>query len=397
FRNPGTSLMRQRAAPPPFALLFPLAALDAIAVGFGWLAAFSERFANWSIADAVEWHQKELLFGFVAAAMAGFLFTALPRWTKRPLSEGAVPAFIGMWAFARFIPTQPWPLGLVQGMPCALLAGVAAHHVIRANDRRNRKTIVLLALYAAAAVVCCGPFAPPSQALAAHVAVAATVALAMLIGGRVLPALTARFDMLCGEMARPPRRRAIEPISAALAIAALASQLLAPEAPWTPAGPFAAGAAQFLRMASWVGRRTFETPTLVALYATYASLPLGFILVAAHGVAPDTVPAAMAIHVWAIGGFGGMVLTIMSSMIRKRCGLAFVVSPGSEAAAALCLVAAAARAGACFWPSLFPVSAVAWTAAFVLFLYAFWTPLFEAAFRVQPVARRRTPQTESHW
>lgn len=388
--------MRQRAAPPPFALLFPLAALDAIAVGFGWLAAFSEQFANWSIGDAVEWHQKELLFGFVAAAMAGFLFTALPRWTGRPLSDGAVPAFIGVWAAARFIPTQPWPLGFVQAMPCAVLAGVAALHIIRANDRRNRKTILLLAVYAASGVVCCGPFAPRSRAWAAQVAVAATLALIILIGGRVVPALTARFDMLRGETAGPPRWPAIEPISAALAIAALASHLLAPEAPWTPAGLFAAGAAQFLRMASWVGRRTFEAPSLVALYATYASLPLGFVLFAAHGVAPNAFPDALALHVWAIGGFGGMVLTIMSSMIRKRCGLAFVVSPGSEAAAALCLVAAAARAGACFWPSLLPISAVAWTAAFVLFLCAFRTPLFEAAFKARPMARRRTPRTESH-
>ena len=39
-----------------------------------------------------EWHFHELLFGFVTAAIAGFLLTAIPNWTGR-------------------MPLQGWPLG----------------------------------------------------------------------------------------------------------------------------------------------------------------------------------------------------------------------------------------------------------------------------------------------
>lgn len=33
----------------------------------------------------VAWHQHELLFGFVPAVIAGFLLTAVPNWTGRPV------------------------------------------------------------------------------------------------------------------------------------------------------------------------------------------------------------------------------------------------------------------------------------------------------------------------
>jgi uncharacterized protein involved in response to NO len=404
----GTSRMDQRDAPPPFAIMFPLAAIDAVAGGCGWLAALFGRLAHWSIADVAEWHQNELLFGFVSAAMAGFLFTALPRWTGRPVGNGAVRAFTGAWAVARIVPSQPWLLDLLQSAPSALLAVVTACHVIAARDRRNRKTVALLALYAASGIMRFGPFDLQIRNLGAQVALAAVLGLAMLIGGRVLPALAARFDALRGETAVTPqsasKHAAIEAASAALAVAAIASQWLAPEAAWTPPALLFAGVAQFWRMASWIGRRTFEAPSLVGLFAAHVCIPLGFILLAAHGAAPRAVPTALAVHVWAIGGLGGMILAIMSSMIRKRCGLAFTASPGGDAAAALCLVAAAARAGAAFEPRLLPIAANAWSAAFCLFLFAFRAPLFEAAVKTRPRARpsarprarRRRVRTESH-
>src|SRR5215510_8038452 len=33
--------------------------------------------------DPIAWHAHEMIFGFVLAAMAGFLMTAIPNWTAR--------------------------------------------------------------------------------------------------------------------------------------------------------------------------------------------------------------------------------------------------------------------------------------------------------------------------
>jgi uncharacterized protein involved in response to NO len=182
-----------------------------------------------------------------------------------------------------------------------------------------------------------------------------------------------------------------------LAAAGLSWWLLAPEGVFSAVVIAAAGAGQALRAASWFGRRTWASPPLLALYAGYASIPIGFGFLALHAAAPNIAPADAGLHIWTIGGIGGMILTIMSSMTRKRCNLAFSHSPAAETAAILCLAAAAARVGAglAAEPQLLLVaSALAWSAAFGLFLLAFRAPLFNAAFRRQPKEPRHIRQTE---
>ena len=56
-------------------------------------AALPSRF------DPLTWHIHEMLFGFVMAAIAGFLLTAIPNWTGRlPVSGGAVALLAGLVA-----------------------------------------------------------------------------------------------------------------------------------------------------------------------------------------------------------------------------------------------------------------------------------------------------------
>ncbi|MYB11767.1 MAG: NnrS family protein, partial [Rhodospirillaceae bacterium] len=52
--------------------------------------------------DPVAWHVHEILFGFVAAAMAGFLLTAVPGWTGRPPLRGLpLAALAALWLAGR--------------------------------------------------------------------------------------------------------------------------------------------------------------------------------------------------------------------------------------------------------------------------------------------------------
>ena len=67
-----------------FRPFFLLAGIDAIANMFVWLFVFfrPEGWPQTAIAPMF-WHAHEMLFGFVAAAIAGFLLTAVPGWTGR--------------------------------------------------------------------------------------------------------------------------------------------------------------------------------------------------------------------------------------------------------------------------------------------------------------------------
>src|SRR3546814_17356168 len=55
----------------------------ALALGI-WIFAFvSGRSLSGSL-SAVDWHLHEMLFGFVMAAIAGFVLTAVSHWIARP-------------------------------------------------------------------------------------------------------------------------------------------------------------------------------------------------------------------------------------------------------------------------------------------------------------------------
>ncbi len=48
------------------------------------------------------WHAHEMIFGYAAAVVAGFLLTAIPNWTGRmPLQGGALATLVLLWASGR--------------------------------------------------------------------------------------------------------------------------------------------------------------------------------------------------------------------------------------------------------------------------------------------------------
>lgn len=65
----------------PFRLFFLAAGLYAILAILGWSVFL---FSGWPITISwtrVHWHSHEMLYGFVVAAIAGFLLTAMTNWT----------------------------------------------------------------------------------------------------------------------------------------------------------------------------------------------------------------------------------------------------------------------------------------------------------------------------
>src|SRR5512146_2436401 len=68
---------------------FLLAGLDAIFNIALWLFVYF-RPASWppDALPAPYWHGHEMIFGFIAAAIAGFLLTAVPGWTGRSSYAG---------------------------------------------------------------------------------------------------------------------------------------------------------------------------------------------------------------------------------------------------------------------------------------------------------------------
>lgn len=361
--------------PRPFRPFFLLAALDAVIGGCVWLPGLDP--AALTGESAAIWHRNEFLFGMVPAVLAGFLLTALPRWTRRPpLSSRTLMLLVAAWLAGRagHAAGAAWatPASAAFILGLALLIG---RQVVVARDRRNLKIALLLVLFAAAAIVAeIDPAALPAG-FGLRLCLATTLGLVLVIAGRVVPALTMACLASVGEACHIAPSPLIERCAAVAAGIALAAWTLDPAGAATAIAAAGACCAQALRLARWRGWRVRRVPAILALHLAYGWVPAGFALVAAHSLYPALVGAGAALHAWAIGAIGLMSLAIMASMIRRQNRIAFAASSALSAAIACGFGATAVRIAAEgmggtreAWLAL---AALGWIAAFALFLVAF--------------------------
>lgn len=368
----GAAPARPGLAQAPFRFFFLLAAVDAMLGVAMWLplsawAPYHSDFFGGA------WHRNALLFGTMPAVLAGFLLTALPRWTGRaPVPARTVAPLAATWLAARAasLASPPWGMAITAAFLMALTL-LAALPVLAAPDRRNVKVVALLACLAAGAVLTAAGWHAEA---AWRVALAALVALIAIIGGRVTPALTSAFILGAGGSPAMPISRRIEHASAAAAASALIAWVAAPEA-WPTAMLCAAAAtAHLLRLAQWKGRRGLPA-SIMALHVGYGWIAAGFALAAIGIAAPSILGPLAGIHAWTAGAAGTMALAVMASMIRKHSRRPFSESRAATAAFLLVTLSALARvlaeapvAGPMAWMT---VSAAAWIGAFACFLAAF--------------------------
>ncbi|CAO3382675.1 NnrS family protein [Azospirillum argentinense] len=338
----------------PFRPFFLLTALDALlAVGL-WVPVLLGWDLSGVIADPAGWHGRALLFGTLPAMMAGFLRTALPRWTGRPLVGARLwPLLVPLWLAGRAL--SPW-IATAHAPFLAALSLLVTAQVAAARDRRNAIVAVLLGALAGAAL--CD--AVPS-------ALALSLGLVMVLGGRIAPSLTATHLGLSAKSALFTERPWFERAAALTAAGALAGWLAEPSSGTTAAASLLAALMQAARLLQWRGWRTFDRPSVLAVHAAYACVPLGFAAVAAS--------PGMEIHLWTGGALGLMGFAVMSSMIRKHAGNAFArsaVVTGCYALIGFAVVLRAAAAVAGEGRSLWLLAAAgAWSVAVILFLAAF--------------------------
>ncbi len=115
------------------------------------------------------------------------------------------------------------------------------------------------------------------------------------------------------------------------------------------------------------------------LHGAFLLVALGFLASGASALAPDHVPAAAGLHVWAIGGIGGMTLAMMTRATLGHSGQALAATRGTVAVYLLVAAALVARvAMACLqqWTTpLMLVAAACWCAAFAGFVAIYWPML----------------------
>ena len=328
------------------------------------------------------WHAHEMVFGFAAAVLTGFLLTAARAWTGLATPAGWwLAALALLWVAGRVLaatgPAVPAIAVDCLFLPCAALA--VALPVLKARNHRNLPVAAVPTLLGGANLLFhldhVGPIALARVNGGALLAMDLFALLIALMAGRVIPAFTAN-----AVPAAKPRRN---PYVEAVAFGALAVLLVAgPLEPWLPGGPWLAGVAaagalaHVVRLWLWDPAATLREPLLWVLPLSYAWLPAALIL-RALWLADTGVPEAAAFHALGAGAMGGLMLGMMTRSALGHTDRPLKARTVEKTAYALVHLGAALRvfgplAGAEAEPHAFAGSAVLWSGAFALFFAAYW-------------------------
>ncbi len=366
----------------PFFLFGAIFAAGAVLL---WLPMSSGELSMATAFAPRDWHVHEMLYGYIAAVMTGFLLTAIPNWTGRlPIQGGPLLVLVAVWLAGRLVvalsATIGWlPAAIVDVCFLVLVAAAAAREIAAGKNWRNLKIVAMIGLLLA------GNIAFHIEAhlygVADHgirIGIAAMVLLITVIGGRIIPSFTRNWLARENPGPLPAPFARFDAIVIAMTAASLALWVAAPASNWVALALAVTGLSQAARLLRWAGYRTLRDRLVLILHVGYVFIPLGFLLVGA--AASGIVPISAGLHAWTAGAAGLMTLAVMTRASLGHTGQALVASAETQLIYALAAIAACARIGAATVPQwnepLLWLSGLAWAAAFIGFAIAYGPALW---------------------
>ena len=352
-----------------------------------WLPAFYGELQLSTAFAPRDWHVHEMLFGYIAAVVAGFLLTAVPNWTGRlPLQGGPLVLLFLAWVAGRIaVSISAWigwaPAAAIDAAFLILLASAAAREIIAGKKWGNLNVVAIIGLLAV------GNLAFHLEAhffglaeYATRAGIAVVITLISLIGGRIIPSFTRNYlaRQTPGQMPTPFGRFDVATVG--LSALVLLLWIARPLDRTTGGLLLACGFMHIVRLVRWTGYRTFADRLVLILHVAYAFIPLGFILTALSAL--DFIASSAGIHAWTGGAIGTMTLAVMSRATLGHTGQRLEASLATHLIYASVIIAAVARVCAVLevdhTHALLAVAGIAWAAAFLGFAaaysVAFWSP-----------------------
>ena len=312
-----------------FRPFFLLAGIWAILALIFWIHAFVGMIELPTRFDALTWHSHEMLFGYAAAVLAGFLLTAIPNWTGRlPLQGGPLAALVLFWIIGRLAvgfsaALPPLPVALLDLSFLTVLLLFVLREIIAGKNWRNLPLPAVLAvLILANALVHAGQagWIADADIYGIRLALAVFAVMITLIGGRVVPSFTRNWLAQAKFTTLPAPFGRFDKLALLVGVIALLGWTLAPESHLVGYLCLLAAAIHALRLLRWQGHRTWREPLLLVLHVGYGWIPVSLALLGATALAPAYLPSSVGIHALTAGAIATMTLAVMTRAIRGHTG-----------------------------------------------------------------------------
>jgi uncharacterized protein involved in response to NO len=356
-----------------FRPFFLAGALWAVVGVLLWMPQYFGELSLPNVFSPLEWHIHEMIYGYMAAVLAGFLLTAIPNWTGRlPVNGRPLAGLAALWLAGRVAVACSAILGaavtaVIDVAFLVTLAAVAIREIVAGKNWRNLRVLGALGILIAGNVVFHGEALwRGSVDYGIRLGIAGVIMLITLIAGRIVPSFTHNWLVrkTPGRLPRPFSQ--FDALALTASAAALAAWIVLPQ--YAPSGVLLmiAGLLHATRLARWAGDRTFADRLVLILHIAYAFVPVGFLLLGAAILWPSVWPASAGLHAWTTGAVGLMTLAVMTRATLGHTGRELIASTSTQAIYLCAFVAALVRILAAFEPSsaLLHAAAFAWFAAF---------------------------------
>jgi len=353
-----------------------------------WVALFG---GHWDFplttAPAI-WHGHEMLFGFAASAIAGFLLTVVPNWTKVKARKGGILiALAAVWVVGRvaYWAQAALPYGLVMALDLAFLLALT-FLVLRplANPQHRRQFVfvpILALLVVANAMTHLSGLGVEALGVdwglhGLTLGLDATILLITIMGGRVTPSFTSSYLGHQDPNVRVQQRPKLDRVVILATWAMLVIDQVLPLTPFAALVTLIAAGAHAWRLSGWQGLRTLSNPILWVLHLGYAWLVVGLVVKALGDF--GFIRSVDALHALTIGGVGTIVIAIMTRASLGHTGRDIKAAPVIVAAYVLISVSAVVRTLVVVLPDLsvelIMLSGAAWSLAYLAFVVVY-TPI----------------------
>lgn len=326
--------------------------------------------------DAMQWHAHEMVFGYLAAIVAGFVLTAVPNWTGRlPLSGAPLAGLVGLWLAGRLATgfmAPPVAAAIIDVAFLTLLAASVWREIVVGRNWRNTPVALMLSLLACANLLHhleAAGWGEPGFAI--RLALGAIVVLMALIGGRIVPSFTRNWLARQAGQPMPASFGRVDKLALVVTILAAVGWLFWPHHAVTAGLLIGGGALLCVRLSRWRTFATLREPIVAILHLGYGWLALSLMLMGAAIAWPDAIAPSAALHALTAGAVGTMTLAVMTRASLGHTGRQISADGWTVLIYSCATAGALLRLGAGFVPDfhlpLLAAGGLVWSLAFLLF------------------------------
>lgn len=310
-----------------FRPFFLLAGISSLYLMIVWTSFYSFKISmNFNFISATMWHAHEMLFGYTAAVLAGFMLTVEKYWIGTVIKSKFFLVFLVLlWILARVFIITPiftdfsYVLGAIIDCLFFIMFTVRVSFPIISRKAWNKLGLVghLAILSASNIVFYLGTFSiiPEGQRLGIYSAIFIVVSMIILMGRNMIPIF---IRNALGMEFEPKNWRVIDILSMIVFIIFYVLELFFNYQEIVSTIAIILAVLYSIRLYGWYSNDIWNKPLLWVMFVSYSWIVVGFILIFLSNY--FNISYFLAIHSFTYGTIGIMTIGFMCRVILGHTG-----------------------------------------------------------------------------